>query len=86
MKRLSVHEAKAHFSAVLKEVAEGETIIVTKHDKPVAQITPVAEKRMPVLGAFAADLAHLPADAFEWSEEELYDLFGPEYGFEKPGK
>lgn len=84
MKRMSVHEAKAHFSAVLKEVCNGETIIVTKHDKPIAEISPVKERKTIVLGAFAHDLGSVPDDAFTWTDEELYELWGEEYGFEKP--
>jgi prevent-host-death family protein len=82
MKKMSVHEAKAKFSAVLREVAQGETIIVTKHDEPVAEISPVKKPRVPVLGAFAEP----GAEHFEvsWTEEELYELFGEEYGFEPP--
>ncbi|MEZ0326064.1 MAG: type II toxin-antitoxin system Phd/YefM family antitoxin [Fimbriimonas sp.] len=86
MKRMSVHETKAHFSAVLKEVSEGETVIVTKHGKPFAEIKPVSEapRGVPVIGAFADTLGHIPEDAMDWSDTELYEMFGEEYGFEKP--
>lgn len=37
---LSTYEAKAHFSAVLQDVARGETVIITRHGRPIARIVP----------------------------------------------
>jgi len=49
MTTINVHEAKTHFSHYLDEVAKGETFILCKRNKPVAEIRPivarVAEKR-----------------------------------------
>ena len=42
MKTISSYDAKAQFSALLKTVAQGESVIVTRHGKPVAQIVAVA--------------------------------------------
>ena len=42
MKYVAVHELKAHCSALLAEVSSKlESIIVTKHGKPVAKIVPI---------------------------------------------
>ena len=41
MKRIGVYEAKTHLPRLLKEVAEGETFVITKHDTPVAILGPV---------------------------------------------
>ena len=38
MDHVSVHEAKAHFSELLGRVESGETVIVTKHDRPIAEM------------------------------------------------
>jgi prevent-host-death family protein len=35
------YEAKTHLPALLERVAHGETITITKHGKPVAQLVPV---------------------------------------------
>ncbi|MXY71107.1 MAG: type II toxin-antitoxin system prevent-host-death family antitoxin [Acidobacteriia bacterium] len=40
MRRASVSEAKNSLSALLNEVRRGETVLVTHHGKPVAQIRP----------------------------------------------
>jgi len=70
---LSVNEAKAHFSAVLKLVEGGETVLVTRHDRPVAEMRPVATGKRPVLGAFADPTGpHLEVN---WTEAELEELF-----------
>ena len=40
MRRANVREAKNSFSALLREVRRGETVLVTHRGKPVAQIKP----------------------------------------------
>ena len=41
MKTVGAYEAKTHLPALLEEVAQGATIMITKHGKPVAMLTPV---------------------------------------------
>lgn len=38
MKKVGVFEGKTHFSALIHEASQGETILVTKNGKPVAKI------------------------------------------------
>lgn len=40
MQSISVLQAKTHFSALLKQVANGEHIIITKHGHAVAITSP----------------------------------------------
>ena len=40
MKLVGAFEAKTHLSRLLDEVAKGETITITKHGTPVAQLVP----------------------------------------------
>ena len=43
---MSVHEAKANFSAILSEVEDKLTIItIMRYGRPVAKIVPIAPKR-----------------------------------------
>jgi len=37
----SLYEAKAKFSAIVRQVREGRRVIVTLHGKPVAEIRPI---------------------------------------------
>ncbi len=42
--RVAVHELKDHLSEYLRRAADGEEVIVTRHGRPIAQLTPfVAE-------------------------------------------
>lgn len=43
-KFINVHEAKTHFSKLLERVMAGERIVIAKAGKPVAVLTPVAER------------------------------------------
>ncbi|MEX0734702.1 MAG: type II toxin-antitoxin system Phd/YefM family antitoxin [Steroidobacteraceae bacterium] len=41
MERVSISELKDQLSAYLKKVREGQTVVVTDRNKPVAQLTPI---------------------------------------------
>jgi prevent-host-death family protein len=83
MKIVNVHEAKAHLSEYLAQVEAGETIIIARRNKPIAEVRPltqpVEKKRRPI--GLAKGLIEIAPDAFEpMSEEELADWYeiGPD--------
>jgi len=41
----SLYEAKARLSALVRQVREGRTVVITVHGKPAAELRPVAEVR-----------------------------------------
>jgi prevent-host-death family protein len=41
MVKINVHEAKTHFSKYLDRVEAGETIILCRHNKPIAEVRPI---------------------------------------------
>ncbi len=41
MKTVGAFEGKTHFSAFINEAERGETIVITKNGRPVAQLGPV---------------------------------------------
>ncbi len=43
MKTVGANEAKTHFGELLREVENGATIIVTRHDTPVARLSPMVK-------------------------------------------
>ena len=45
MKTVGSYEAKTHLPRLLDEVAQGETITITKHGVPVAQLVPPPDAR-----------------------------------------
>ena len=76
MMTINVQEAKTHFSHYLDEVAKGESFILCKRNKPVAEIRPIASKsvaKRPIglaKGTFA-----MPASFFDELPEETISLF-----------
>lgn len=53
MSELGAYEAKTHLPQLLKRVEEGETFIITRHGRPVAELRPVnirsKEKRRAII-------------------------------------
>ena len=47
MKTVGAFEAKAHFSQLLDKVENGESITITRHGEPVAQLVPTKPARDP---------------------------------------
>ena len=41
MTEVGAFEAKTHLSRLLDQVERGETIVITRHGRPVARLTPV---------------------------------------------
>jgi prevent-host-death family protein len=56
MKSVNLAQAKAHLSELLDQVEGGESIVITRHGKPVACLTAVAAPKRPIrsLGEFRA--------------------------------
>lgn len=51
MNTISATDFKAKCLAIMNDVSStGESIIITKHGKPIAQINPVAEKATSIIG------------------------------------
>jgi prevent-host-death family protein len=60
--QISVAEAKAHLSELLDKVEAGETVVITRHGRPVAQLSTPTEGKQPVrsLAAFRSKVAPWP--------------------------
>jgi prevent-host-death family protein len=73
---INVQEAKTHFSHYLDEVAKGESFILCKRNKPVAEIRPIisknAEKRP--IGLAQGEFT-VPVSFFDELPEETISLF-----------
>jgi prevent-host-death family protein len=79
MKTVTASEANRQFSAVLRDVAQGERVTVTSRGKPVATIEPV-RRQGKAAGAAAAKrrlfdrLAAVGAvGSRRWARDDLYD-------------
>jgi prevent-host-death family protein len=51
MRTVGAYEAKTRFGELLREVENGETIIVTRHGFPVARLSPMAKEADDVAAA-----------------------------------
>lgn len=45
MKEIQASEAKAHLLQLLNDVERGETLIITRHGRPIARLAPEANVR-----------------------------------------
>jgi prevent-host-death family protein len=72
---VNVHEAKTHFSKLLRRVQSGQSVVIAKASKPIARIVPLTEAAPEgrVFGAFKGWIGCEP-DAFEMSDD-MADLF-----------
>jgi prevent-host-death family protein len=74
MATVGVHEAKTHLSKLLRRVATGEEIIITRGGEPVAKLTPVGKAGKRIMGADEG-IFEVPEDFNAPLPEELLTLF-----------
>jgi prevent-host-death family protein len=46
MAKVTAFEAKTRFGELLERVANGEEVVITRHDKPVARLAPEGARRL----------------------------------------
>lgn len=63
---MNIHEAKTHFSKLLRRVQSGQAVTIAKANKPIARVVPLADATPSgrVFGAFKGWVECAP-DAFE---------------------
>lgn len=72
---VNVHEAKTHFSKLLRRVQSGQSVVIAKANKPIARIVPLMEAAPSgrVFGALKGWVECAP-NAFDVSDD-MADLF-----------
>jgi prevent-host-death family protein len=45
MEQVNIHEAKTHFSKLIKKVVNGEEIIIAKGNKPIAKLSSYTQNK-----------------------------------------
>lgn len=73
MQQITIEEATAHIASVLADVLQGEEIVITDHEKPVAKVIPfeLHTKKKRVFGggkemiSFISDNFDEPLDDFK---------------------
>ena len=61
MRQVQASEAKTRFLQLLDEVEKGDSFLITRHGKPVARITPEADRIQAEIEQALADLRALPS-------------------------
>lgn len=73
MATMTAFEAKTHFGELLNRVSEGEEIVITRHDKPVARMVPEGVPRLDDVRAAIAGLRALQQRIRRRSKGKLSD-------------
>ncbi len=73
MREVQASAAKTHLAQLLDEVERGETIVITRHGKPIARLVPEVDRRQEAVRAAIADLKRLRRTMPRLSLEEILD-------------
>ncbi len=73
MYQVTVHEAKTHLSRLLREIVQGEEVVITRSGQPVARLVAIEESR-PVFGVDEGRFV-VPDDFDEPLDEEWVRAF-----------
>lgn len=83
MRMVSIRDANQNFSQLVKEVEAGETVVITRQGKPVAQLSPRPAHPMddPKVRAeyerWSAALHKWPGDGYRVGKITEDDKYGP---------
>ncbi len=74
MHQISIQEAETHFAGILSEVRNGEEVILTDHDTPVAKVIPMPnpDTKRRIFGS-GKHLIKYIADDFDETPEDFKD-------------
>ena len=72
---VNVHEAKTHFSKLLKRVEKGESVLIARNGIPVAELRPISEKRIERRFGELRGKIVVPDDFNAPLPDEILDLF-----------
>ena len=72
---VNVHEAKTNLSRLLKRVAAGEEIIISKAGKPMAKLSPLSKPQTNRVPGLDKGVVQIPDDFDAPLPEDLLVLF-----------
>lgn len=76
MRTIGTYEAKTHLSRLLKQVEAGETVVISRRGKPIAQIVPYREANREKLEGAIARLKTRRAKRRPVTTDELLSMRG----------
>ncbi|MBS0445286.1 MAG: type II toxin-antitoxin system Phd/YefM family antitoxin [Proteobacteria bacterium] len=62
METVNIYEAKTHLSRLVDKAAAGDDVIVSRHGKPLARITRLAEPRRSITFGLLKGKVKVPSD------------------------
>ena len=71
MREIQASEAEAHLPSLLYDVERGETLIITRHGKPIARIVPEAARRQEEIDAARQGIRALRQKTGKITVEEI---------------
>jgi prevent-host-death family protein len=71
MREIQASEAKAHLPQLLDDVERGETLVITRHGRPIARIVPEADRRQAEVDKAIANIRVLRQRNGSVTAEEL---------------
>jgi prevent-host-death family protein len=71
MREIQASEAKTHLPQLLDDVERGETLIITRHGRPIARIVPEADGRQEEIDKAIANIKELRKRTGRITFEEL---------------
>jgi prevent-host-death family protein len=74
---VNIHEAKTHFSKLVRRAEEGEEIVVRRGGEPVARIAPLEKKKGGVhgRGSMKGEIRMVSDEEMEKVDREIEKLF-----------
>lgn len=78
MAKVNIRELKAHLSEYVERVAAGETIVVAKHNEPVAELRPVPRRRKKSIFGNPVPGLEVPPSFFEPLPDDIVAAFSGE--------
>jgi prevent-host-death family protein len=71
MREVQASDAKAHLPQLLDDVERGETVVITRHGRPIARIVPEAHRRQEEIDKAIETIKALRKRTGKISVEEL---------------
>lgn len=71
MREIQASEAKARLAELLDDVERGETVIITRHGRPIARLAPEASRRQAEIDAAIASIMALRQETGRMTVEEI---------------
>jgi len=62
MREVQASEAKTHLPQLLDDVERGETILITRHGRPIARLVPEADRRQAEVDRAVANIRAMRQD------------------------